>query len=921
MVAVINNSDHNTFERNKIQSITTTNSSSAVVYSTGGNIDYNKFISNEISGGYYGVYWYASSSALNKTTEFRNNSITGWYYYGMYLYYNDSILVDGNTIQNGSNSSTGYAVYSYYGDNGCRYEKNHIHATNTGTFYGLGILSNDGTADEPTVIANNMISEVNGTGTAYGIYLSSSYYANVYYNSINIKGGSATYGRSIYVTGGGNIRLLNNNLVNSGLGYAYYNGTSAAIVQSDYNNIYSTSASVYAYWGAARINLDSLQVASGLDSNSISLDPVFVSVSDLHLFSVGLDGKATPIAGITTDIDGDIRNASTPDIGADEYNVFPKNISVVAFVRPAAPFGPAGSNKVVEVQVRNLGSDTITTFGITYKYGTGAPVTQTWNGTLLPNEVISHTFTTQFATLAGLQNLCAYTALAGDGDLSNDTLCMNFTGVPVYNVPYTDNFEGPVTWFGSGTNNLWEWGVPIATIIDSAYSPVHAWVTNLDGNYVNSTTEYLYSPYFMFNGTDSAYLEFWHWYNTESNYDGCRIEYSINGGTWTILGTQADPNAVNWYNASISSIPCWSGNSNGYIHSKFRLTSIPAIVNSITPVQFRFKFFSDGSNVFEGWAVDNFEISVPPIPYDAGVTAILQPNAATQTGSPVTVQVTIKNYGTSPLVSIPVRYVVNGGAVTAETWSGTLAPNATTNYTFTAPFTSPGLTYELCAFTRLNYDNYTFNDSTCASFGTTPAPHDVGVIAILSPGPVTTYGQADTVKVRIKNFGLSPETSIPLVFTRNFVQIGAGIWTGTLNGGDSVDYTFTTLSISPIGNYSLCSKTTMTGDANSANDETCIYANGQVGIETYDYSGFELYQNVPNPAGNNTHIVFYVPEGDKVRFEMYDLMGKAIRAEDINAVRGENQIDLNASIMPDGIYFYSVAYKGQKLTKRMVVAK
>lgn len=161
---------------------------------------------------------------------------------------------------------------------------------------------------------------------------------------------------------------------------------------------------------------------------------------------------------------------------------------------------------------------------------------------------------------------------------------------------------------------------------------------------------------------------------------------------------------MNWYNASISSIPCWSGNSNGYIHSKFRLTSIPAIVNAIAPVQFRFKFFSDVSNVYEGWAVDNFEISVPPIPYDAGVTAILQPNAATQTGSPVTVQVTIKNYGTSPLVSIPVRYVVNGGAVTAETWSGTLAPNATTNYTFTAPFTSPGSTYELCAFTRLTYD-------------------------------------------------------------------------------------------------------------------------------------------------------------------------------------------------------------------------
>jgi len=604
----------------------------------------------------------------------------------------------------------------------------------------------------------------------------------------------------------------------------------------------------------------------------------------------------------------------------DDFKItipFPQDAGVEVIHKPIVQ-APAGNLTTVRARIRNFGSDTLYSIPVSYRIGlTGTPVTESWTGTLFPEDTATVNFATPFTMPVGAFDLYSYTSLVADGDHFNDTAKNHITGVPTYSVPYTDNFEGPVTWVTPGT--LWEWGTPSSTVINAAYSPVHAWKTNLDGEYPNSAAEYLYTPYFMFTSVDSAYLEFWHWYDTETGYDGGLVEYSIGGGAWTTLGTQGDVNAVNWYNTA--SPACWSGSSAGYVYSKYRLTAIPTIVNATSPVQFRFKFFSDGGGVGDGWAVDNFAITAPPIPNDAGVVSILQPSAATQTGSPVTVQVTIKNFGTNVLTSVPVRYLVNGGAVTAETWTGSLAPLATANYTFTAPYNSPGSTYELCAFTKLTGDNYTFNDSTCASFGTTPAPNDVGVSAILSPGAITIYGQADTVKVRIKNYGYGPVTSIPLVFTRNFVQVGAGVWNGTLAGGDSIDYTFTTLSISPIGNYTLCAKTTLTGDANTTNDETCIYANGQVGIETYDFSTFVLDQNMPNPAGSNTSIVFYVPESGKVRFEMVDILGQIIRTADINAVRGKNQINLDAANMPEGIYFYSAEYKGEKLTKRMVVAK
>ena len=63
--------------------------------------------------------------------------------------------------------------------------------------------------------------------------------------------------------------------------------------------------------------------ATGKDLNSISEMPNFVA-PDLHIGDNSLtllDGGATPIAGIDTDFDGETRNATVPDIGADEFTI------------------------------------------------------------------------------------------------------------------------------------------------------------------------------------------------------------------------------------------------------------------------------------------------------------------------------------------------------------------------------------------------------------------------------------------------------------------------------------------------------------------------------------------------------------------------------------------------------------------------
>jgi hypothetical protein len=96
---------------------------------------------------------------------------------------------------------------------------------------------------------------------------------------------------------------------------------------SDYNDLYVSQfdhSYVGSLGGTFYKTLSDWQT-TGKDLNSISEMPHFISSTDLHIdktYPTNLERGATPIAGITTDFDGDTRNATTPDIGGDEFDGF-----------------------------------------------------------------------------------------------------------------------------------------------------------------------------------------------------------------------------------------------------------------------------------------------------------------------------------------------------------------------------------------------------------------------------------------------------------------------------------------------------------------------------------------------------------------------------------------------------------------------
>lgn len=102
-------------------------------------------------------------------------------------------------------------------------------------------------------------------------------------------------------------------------------------------------------------------------------------------------------------------------------------------------------------------------------------------------------------------------------------------------------------------------------------------------------------------------LSFYHWYNTEAEWDGGVVEVSLDGTTWTDLG----PDMVfNGYNITlndnpaspISGRPAFSGNSGGFIQTIIDLSDF-----SEQEVQVRFRLGCDGAVAVEGWYVDDIQ--------------------------------------------------------------------------------------------------------------------------------------------------------------------------------------------------------------------------------------------------------------------------------------------------------------------------
>jgi subtilisin-like proprotein convertase family protein len=382
--------------------------------STGGSGYFSNILleNNSVTNAFIAYYCFAVTQTGNgNTLVIRNNALDNPVtdsigYVGIYLQGVDGAQVTGNRIGNFSttNSESDKAIWLASGTKNTAIISNQIYNirySGTGGYGAQGVLVSVDISDANITIANNFVSRINGDGWDYtsiptdnpiGIALNSTTTQsgiNIINNTIHLNANtlnkSNAMSMGIWLSQGSSASIINNIISNklglaSSTGYGsvgIYAVTSNAQFTSLNNNVFDISPSGSGVKNIGQIgssgspSMSTWSTASGGDQLSRVYAPVFVSSNDLHLSTTEgvnwtLESAGTPISSVTTDIDGDVRSTTTPDIGADEFNA-----SSFVVTNPAAVCAPNTVNITAAAVTAG------TTSGTTFTYWTNAAGTIT----------------------------------------------------------------------------------------------------------------------------------------------------------------------------------------------------------------------------------------------------------------------------------------------------------------------------------------------------------------------------------------------------------------------------------------------------------------------------------------------------------------------------------------------------------------
>ena len=336
-----------------------------------------------------------------------NNAISNptiSYNWAIYSSGPDSLFIESNVV-NREGGSSGCYVYSCTDVN---FENNEIYLNGVGTGLYLDRITGSG------LIVNNAISTIGD-----GMYFYDVNETEVYYNSVLTTDANGNKS-AIYHRYCDNLNLKNNIFSNEGGRYAMF-GYSISGLVSDYNNFYSTTNNFINWDGVVYPDLESYQMVSMQDSNSVNANPVFTDVVDLHANQSLIDGAGISISTINTDITGATRD-DPPDMGAYEFTAMGDNAGILALT-PEPQFDP--DTYPVIVELFNSGPSVLSSDSIYWSVNGVDQTPILWTGNLNVNASENVTLGNyQFDDATNYEILVWSSSPNGqqDIDLSDDTL-------------------------------------------------------------------------------------------------------------------------------------------------------------------------------------------------------------------------------------------------------------------------------------------------------------------------------------------------------------------------------------------------------------------------------------------------------------------------------------------------------------------
>jgi hypothetical protein len=245
----------------------------------------------------------------------------------------------------------------------------------------------------------------------------------LYYNTVRLDNcGSGSYALNDNYSD--QLEIKNNNF-DAGDKVVMYVYNPTGLIYSDYNNF--SSSTIYPIFHSGYRTFASYQTYTGNDSHSLSVAPYYVSQNSYQLHDIHLNNAGSPISGITTDIEGDTRSTSTPDIGADEYTILANDAKLYAINEPDNIV--VEGNVPIKLSLQNMGATSIYLITLKYQIDTGTVYAYNWSGSLAPLAIDSLILVDSANLTSGTHSIKAWTMNPNninDLNKNNDTLSKTF---------------------------------------------------------------------------------------------------------------------------------------------------------------------------------------------------------------------------------------------------------------------------------------------------------------------------------------------------------------------------------------------------------------------------------------------------------------------------------------------------------------
>ena len=297
-------------------------------------------------------------------------------------------------------------------------------------------------------------------------------------------------------------------------------------------------------------------------------------------------------------------------------------------------------------------------------------------------------------------------------------------------------------------------------------------------------------------------------------------------------------------------------------------------------------------------------------------------------GTDIEQTVTVINTGNIDLTNINLILNVHSDSYNFQTTGSIdiLHPGESKPYAFANKYKVPmDMEYHIDLTAYLSCDSTSVNADT--SITECVDDNDLYIVDIINPkGGTDKVGDTVNLKVSVGNHCMKDFDDVEITA----LIVGSdGIEKDRINGtiervgmSDTIIYDFSRGYIVPaITNYKVIVYFKNV-DGYSLNDTMSISrTTNHVGIQNVDKLTISMEQNFPNPANNNTIIRYSIPKDGEVNFKIYGVNGQLLYNKAENASFGKHELEINTSTFASGIYFYTMEFEGQRLTKRMSIKR